>query len=455
MTAVQDLAELASGIRLDDTTRESARRVVVDWFAATLAGSTMPVAARLGDASGDVAAPGPCRLVPSGHRVDVRSAALINATVSHAAELDDIYREGIYHPGSPTVGAALALAERVDADGLRLLEAVTVGYDVGCRVAEAINPAHYRFWHTTGTVGTLGAAAAASHLLGLDTTRTGNALAVATSMAAGLQQAFRSEAMSKPLHAGHAAEAGLTAALLAAHDVTGAPDILEGAAGFGTAMSGPDVDWAAALVPAETAYVSRMTVKSHSCCGHTFAAIDAMLDLRADIDIAAVEAVEIDTYATAVQVAGNPDPATDFEAKFSVSYCVAAALLTGGVGLGAFTPQMLARADLRRVMAVTRVRADNEMTAHFPGQRHARVSVLLSDGRRLSATRTTRRGDPDDPLGDPELDHKFHDCAEPVLGADGARELLAALRSLDDRVRVCELPMTLGQRLASASEGTG
>jgi 2-methylcitrate dehydratase PrpD len=444
MTVVSQLGELARSVRPDQATRASARRVTIDWFAATLAGSTMPIARPLLESTADLAAPGACRLVPWGLRTDVRAAALINGTLSHAAELDDIYREGIYHPGSPTVAAVLALAEVLDADGAALLDAVTVGYDVGCRVAEAVNPAHYRYWHTTGTVGTIGAAAGAGHLLGLTPARMSAALAIATSMAAGLQQAFRSESMSKPLHAGHAAEAGLTAALLAARDFTGAVDILEGPAGFGVAMSGDNVDWAAALAPADPAYVSRMTVKPHACCGHTFAAIDAALDLRAEIDEAPINEIMIETYEVAVRVAGNPAPSTGYEAKFSLSYCVAVALLTGGAHLSAFTPQMLARADLRNLVAKTRVTEVPSMTAVFPGQRHARVTLVLSDGRRLVSTRTTRRGDPDDPLSDADLDAKFVDCAEPVLGGAQARELLDALRGLDGQVRVRELPLPAG-----------
>jgi 2-methylcitrate dehydratase PrpD len=445
MTVVSQLGELARSVRLDAATRASARRVTIDWFAATLAGSTMPIAQPLLESAADLAAPGACRLVPWGRRTDVRAAALINGTLSHAAELDDIYREGIYHPGSPTVAAVLALAEVLDADGAALLDAVTVGYDVGCRVAEAVNPAHYRYWHTTGTVGALGAAAGAGHLLDLTPARMSAALAVATSMAAGLQQAFRSESMSKPLHAGHAAEAGLTATLLAARDFTGAMDILEGPAGFGVAMSG-DVDWAAALAPADQAYVSRMTVKSHACCGHTFAAIDAALDLRAEIGEAPIDEIVIETYEVAIRVAGNPVPSTSYEAKFSLGYCVAAALLTGGAHLSAFTPQMLDRGDLRDLLTKTRVTAVPGMTAVFPGQRHARVTVVLADGRRLVSTRTTRRGDPDDPLSDDELDAKFADCAELVLDRAQARELLDALRGLDGHVRVRGLPLPAGAR---------
>src|SRR6185312_7716993 len=176
---------------LGQEVEHAAVRAVADWFAAVYAGGRMPA-----------------RLVAAGRRVPCRIAALLNGTAAHTAELDDIYRWGLYHPGAPTIAAALAVGERVGCSGEQFLRAVAAGYEVGCRVATAVNPDHYRYWHTTGTVGAIGAAAAAGEILALPAAGLAHALATATTLAAGLQQAFRSEAMSKPLHSGHAAEAG-------------------------------------------------------------------------------------------------------------------------------------------------------------------------------------------------------------------------------------------------------
>ena len=193
----------------------AAVRAVADWFAAVYAGGRMPAPQVLAAALLDDTDAGPSRLVATGRRVPCRTAALINGTAAHTAELDDIYRWGLYHPGAPTIAAALAVGEQAGCSGREFLRAVTAGFEVGCRVAAAVNPDHYRYWHTTGTVGAIGAAAAAGEILGLPATELAHALATATTMAAGLQQAFRSEAMSKPLHSGHAAEAGVLAALSA------------------------------------------------------------------------------------------------------------------------------------------------------------------------------------------------------------------------------------------------
>jgi 2-methylcitrate dehydratase PrpD len=436
-----ELADLAVTLRergLTSDESHAATRAVVDWFAATIAGSVGEPARILRSALVEEA--GAARLVPDWQPAPVRTAALINGTASHTAELDDIYREGIYHPGSPTVAAVLALAQQRDASGEELLQAVAVGYEIGDRIAATVNPAHYTYWHTTGTVGTLGAAAGAAALLGLDQTRFAHALAIATTMAAGLQQSFRSDAMSKPLHAGHAAEAGLLAALAAGGGYTGALDVLEGPAGFGVAMAASP-DWSRALAePDRPLGITTATVKNHSCCGHTFAAVDGALELRAlGVRPSDIESVEVRTAATAAKVAGNTDPRTAFEAKFSVSYCVAAALVLGSVRLRAFSPAALTDPVVREVEQRVTVVPDEEMERVFPAQRRAIVTAVEKSGARRQVVRNTRKGDPDDPLTDAELAAKFVDLSEPVLGQARSSRLSQRLWRLSELATVQDL----------------
>jgi 2-methylcitrate dehydratase PrpD len=400
----------------------------------------------LADALVDGDAQGPARLVCGGG-VPVRTAALINGTASHTAELDDIYRDGIYHPGSPTIAAALAIAEHRGASGAELLRAVAIGYEISVRIAAAIQPAHYRFWHTTGTVGTIAAAAATAELLGLDAERFTHALATSTTMAAGLQQAFRSDAMSKPLHAGHAAEAGVLAGLAAAKGYTGAADVLDGEAGFGAAMADRP-DWTAALADLGSPWgITRATVKNHSCCGHTFAAVDAVLAMRSrGLRPSQVAKITVGTYGTACKVAGIDDPQSAFEAKFSTAYCVAAALCLGTVRLRAFEPEQLADPGIRALLRRVALTVDPEFDAAFPNQRAARVTVVTNDGAEQIEVRTTRKGDPDDPLTDDELRGKFDDLVAPVVGESGGATLGAALWGLSELTDVRKLPLPAGER---------
>jgi 2-methylcitrate dehydratase PrpD len=427
---------------LDPELARHAKRAVLDWFAATFPGADMPPARILERSLLAIEPPGGhAILMTSGRRAGVRTAALVNGVASHTAELDDIYREGIFHPGAPSIAAALALAQHHDVDGERFLRAVIVGYELSNRVAANIQPAHYRFWHTTGTAGALGAAAAAATILGLDPLRHAHALATATTMAAGLQQAFRSDAMSKPLHAGHAADAGVLAAISAEHDFTGALDILEGAAGFGVAMSDAP-DWVACFDDLGTAYtIAAVTPKSHASCGHAFAAIDAVLQLRAEegLDGSEVAAVEVGTYRVATEVAGNPDPRTDFEAKFSIPFGVATAIVRGSVRLDAFRPESLDDPAVRGLVARTRLVTDPELDGLFPTRRAARVRLELTDGRVLETTRRTRKGDPDDPLTDAEMQAKFDELAAPTLGVEEAAALSARIWALETLPSVRDL----------------
>ncbi len=160
-TFARFIHELEAG-SLDDSVLHHARRCLIDWYATTLPGAVAPPASLLRDALGDELGRGRSRLIPDAMPATARAAALINGAASHTVEFDDIYRDGCYHPGAPTISAALALAEREGSDGETLLRAIVAGYEVSNRIARAVVPAHYRYWHTTGTVGCFAAAAAAA-----------------------------------------------------------------------------------------------------------------------------------------------------------------------------------------------------------------------------------------------------------------------------------------------------
>lgn len=444
MRVVETYADLVTGLRLRPLPEGAligARRSVVDWYGATIAGGSLPPATLL---TGALAySGGKARLLPSGAPCEPRTAALINGTAAHTVEVDDIYRDGLYHPGAPVIAAALALAEERGVRGIDLLRAVIAGYEVSNRIAEAINPAHYRYWHTTATVGFFGAAAAGASILGLDISRTSHAIATAGTFAAGLQQAFRSDAMSKPLHAGRAAEGGVLAALSAEAGITGALDILEGPAGFAAAMS-EAVDWEKATHDIGERYtIEAMSQKAHACCGHTFAAIDGALELRMEHDLRPddVESVHVRTYNAALEICGNPVPQTAFEAKFSLPYCLASALCYGHVAPSVFSTGALNDFDQRKLMARITLALDQEHEAAFPARRSATVVITTRNGHTLERYRPTRKGDPDDPLSDSELSSKFHALCDPVLGDQAAASLEEMLWRLDEIDNLAALPL--------------
>jgi 2-methylcitrate dehydratase PrpD len=440
MRVVERFAAFAEGQRkrrLAPEVLHHAKRAVIDWHAALYPGSVVPPATLLGRALAEEVGIGGARLA-DGRSATVRAAALINGAAAHTAEVDDIFRDGIYHPGAPTIAAALALAQSRGASGEAFLRAVVVGYEISTRIARAMGRAHYKYWHNTGTIGCFGAAAAAAEVLGLDAPRFAHALATVATFAAGLQQAFRSDSMSKPMHAGRAAEAGVTAALGAEQGVIGALDILEGEAGFGRAMGeGPDWDKALATL-GEDFNICSMTFKNHACCGHAFAAIDGALALKAKMGVAAQEIarVRVGGYRATLEVAGIAEPATAAEARFSTPYLVATALTHGSVRLAAFESARLENAETRSLMRKVELALDPAVDAAFPAQRSARIAIEARDGRRGEHFQATRKGDPDLPFSDAELEGKYMELAAPVLGEGKARTLLARLWKLEREPRV-------------------
>lgn len=433
-TIVERLAEYAVQERersLPSYVLHHAKRAVIDWFACLLPGAIEAPAKHILEALRDEVGVGKAHIYGTALRASIRTAALINGTASHTIEFDDIFRDALYHPGAPVISAALAAAQAKDADGLDLLKAIIVGYEVSTRVGVAVQPSHYRYWHTTGTIGTIGAAAAVASIYQLDKIRMAHALATSATMAAALQQAFRSDAMSKPLHAGHAAEAGALAAMIAGHDFTGALDVLEGEAGFGAGMSA-GANWNCATEDLGNLYnIEKMTFKNHGCCGHCFASIDAVLALRPCFDIAEIKKITVATYKAAIDVTNRRMVKTAFDGRFSTPFTVSTALVHGSVRLNAFTPERLQDSTVQALMGLVEMVVDPGCDAGFPVRRSSFVTIELRDGSLFQHLQQTRRGDPDDPLSDEELAAKYLELTSPILKEEKAQRLLQQLLRLD------------------------
>ena len=432
LQTIGDYAVREQASKLPPEVIHHAKRAVIDWYAALLPGSVVAPATLLEQALADDLDRGRARLA-TGRRATLRAAALINGAASHSVEFDDIYRDAGYHPGSPVIAAALATAQAHGASGDTFLRGVIVGYEVSTRIGEAVMPSHYRFWHTTGTVGAFGAAAAAATVLGLSREQFMHAVATVGTFAAGLKQAFLSQAMSKPLHGGHAADAGVLAAVAAGKGVTGALDILEGREGFGAAMS-VDPDWTKATRDLGQDYhIVHVTFKNHGCCGHTFPAIDGALHLQRTHGFAHadIRRVRLATYKAGLDIIDNPRPEGEYQARFSLQYTVAHALVHGSVRLNAFLPERMRDPAVRALMERIECVADPELSKGYPGQRAAQVEIETAGGRKFSHFQPYRKGDPELPLTDDELNDKFLELASPVIGDAKARALLVELWATD------------------------
>lgn len=445
-TVLERLGAYAAGLRsgpIPEDALHGARRCVVDWFAATIPGGVVAPATMLAAALAADGDSGRALLVPSGRTAGMRGAALVNGTASHTIEFDDIFRDAIYHPGSPVIAAALAAAQSRGRDGDAFLRGVIAGYEVSTRMGVALGPTHYEYWHTTGTVGSFGAAVAAAVVLGLDGAKTAHAISATATMAAALQEAFRGESMLKPLHAGRAAETGVLAALAAEKGVTGVPTMLEGTRGIGAAMS-RGADWDKALDGLGARYnVIDTTQKNHACCGHTFAAVDAVIALRNQHGLTPenVKRIAVGTYGKALEVANIADPKTAFEAKFSLAYCCSVALATGRVRFEAFSPERLKDPQVRGMIPKVSVTIDPAADKAFPKRRSATVEIETADGRVLKFHSPTRKGDPENPLTDSELTEKYRELVDGIIGERASKALLDVLWTIDSVDDLGRLPL--------------
>lgn len=405
-----------------------AERFVRDWLGSYVAGG----AAETG---------GIIRAYGEGSR-DLEARAFVAAALSHVTETDDLHRKSVTHPGCVVVPVALLLGRRRGARGHEVLRAVLAGYEAMTRVGEALGPAHYRTFHNTATAGVFGSAAAAATLLGLDEDQWVWALGSAGTQTAGLWQFNEEGAMSKPLHAGHAAASGLRAALLAARGLTGAEAILEGEKGLFKGLC-PDARPAAVLDDAPGWKLPETSMKPYPCCRHVHPAIDAALALRggAADALPAPARVLVRSYPAALDVTDRPLPHTPHEARFSLQYAVATTLLRGRPGLEHFEAAAVDDERIRSLLPRIQVESDAALAAAYPGRWGARVSVEEDDGTERSVLCQSATGDPDQPLDDQALDAKVTGLFRWAgLSAAQSTRTLRACRALIRGAAVPALP---------------
>ncbi len=406
------------------------RRAVLDWLGSALAGSIEPPA-RMGQKIALGLGVSNEATVFSAGRASAAAAALANGISSHILEFDDVHKGSTLHPAAPVIPAALAVAEREHVNGRSFLIAVALGYEAALRIGEAVNPSHYRYWHPTGTAATFGAAAAAGSILKLNAAQMLDALGTAGTQAAGLWEFNADGAMSKHLHPGKAAFNGVLAADLAREGFTGATRILEGERGFFRATSAEHDATRITDGLGERWKIGENCYKMHSCCGHTHTAIDVALDLRTKA-AGKIAAVEIETYGPGFEIVKEMNPRTPYQAKFSIAYCVAVALLEGRVGLEQFSPDRLTDPNIAWLLERTRVTVSPVLTAKYPVAWPTRVSITLQNGDVMTASSDYPRGNPENPVSTEGLEAKFAALVGARFGHETALRALRKLHALDE-----------------------
>ena len=410
------LAAFAATLRFEDIPAPVVRKIedlLVDWFGSAVAGhGTRPVetitrfAQAMDPSSG--ANSGPSELIINRARTSPYWAAMANAAASHVAEQDDVHNGSVFHPATVVFPPAVAVAQALGASGQQLLAASVVGYEVGIRVGEFLGRSHYRVFHTTGTAGTLAAAAAVGHLLGLNAQQMQHALGSAGTQSAGLWEFLRTAADSKQLHTAHAAAAGLMSAYLAKDGFTGAADILEGPQGMAAGMSS-DADPSRLVDGLGTRWATAETsFKYHASCRHTHPAADALLHVMQThgLQLADLAKVVTHVHQGAIDVLGPVvRPTTVHQSKFSMGTVLALVAQFGHAGLTEFDRDFLSTATVA-LRDKVEMALDAEVDAAYPKRWIGKVTVSTNDGRVLHGRVDEPKGDPGNTLSRQEITDK-------------------------------------------------
>jgi 2-methylcitrate dehydratase PrpD len=364
------------------------------------------------------------------------------------------------HPTVPPLAAALAVGEPRRVSGTQFLEAFLIGFEVECRMADAIHPDHYKKgFHSSGTIGAFGAMATTAKLIGLDADATAHEMAITASLSAGIRVNFGT--MTKPLHVGRAAQNGVVAAELAARGFTGGRDGLDGPWGFFEVFSfggGLDPDRLVGRLGNPYSIVSPgVSIKPYPCgvLGHP--SMDAMRRLVTTHDVKPeqIQAIRLRAGSNILNPLRYPIAQSELEAKFCPAFMLASIALRRKAGIHEFTDEFVRSAPVQRMMASVRTVLDPDIEARGFDKIRSIVEVDLEDGRRLSEEADERyRGGPDRPFTRDELHEKFTDCAGLVLSPSSITETLRVVESLEDVADITDLVRiltTVGAEHSTAS----
>ena len=418
---------------------EAAKGAIVDCIGCALAGSVEPLAEVLSGYVRSIGGHPTASVIGLGFKTSSPEAALINGAMGHALDYDDITRAMKGHPSVVLLPAALALAEEAGATGHDLLLAYMLGFEVACSVGDSVSAAYYDDlgWHPTGPLGALGAAAAACSVLKLDQGQTAMAMSLAASQAAGLRQNFGT--MTKPYHAGASCRAGVASAKLIKAGFTASQDAIEGRFGFLRAFSGGDGYDENQVMETlgKKCYLveSGVEIKKYPCCGSAHLALDAAYRLleRETIKADLVESIQVNVDFDPPRSLIHSRPTEALEGKFSMQYCLAAAILDQKVGLDTFSDELVQRPEAQTLIPKIEMRR----IAGYEGrpswiEAYNEVEIHLQDGRILKerADRVTQgalRG-----VSMREIQSKFQDTASKAISAAAATELMGILDKLEN-----------------------
>ena len=440
------LAEFVTDTKPEDLgagTIEAAKNVVLDTIGAIIAGSRQPENAKFAGLALTMSGKGAASLLGHGSTVQPVFAALVNATAGVSLEMDEGSRLGGGHPSIHVTPGALAVAEELDRTGREMLESVVVGYEVTSRIGTGTKPRPEV--HSHGTWGTIGAAAAAARLMGLNAEETRRAMNLAVSMSpANTWTPCLEGATIRNLYPGRSGFQGIMAAYLTQCGFSGIED---GPADLYNGILGREFDPETVVEGLGTTGPLRIEqnyIKLHACCLYNHPVLDAVQNARGRTPFGAEDVERIEVTAPAiVQIMTNPEPENMLSAKFSIPYAVAAAINTGRTDVTAFYPERLHDPETVALARRVEVSADGEMDLRRYDYPSARVKVFLKDGRALEESVTNQYGDFSNPVTQEDLVGKFYALTVETLGDRRVGEVVDAVSRLDEMGSVRELTALL------------
>lgn len=445
-----ELARFASQLQFEDIPKDVISRaedLLVDWFASTVGGKgskPVEIITQFAQSMGPVSQPaiaGSAEIIVSRSLSSPFLACLANAAASHVVEQDDVHNGSVFHPGTIVFPAALALAQAKQLSGREFLTAAVVGYEVGIRVGEFLGRSHYKIFHTTGTAGTLAAAATVGRLLKLNPQQMLHAFGSAGTQSAGLWEFLRDAADSKQLHTAHASAIGLMSAYLAQAGFTGAQKILEGVQGLAAGTS-TDANPEKLIDRLGSRWcLAETSFKYHASCRHTHPAADALLQViqKHAVKMADIDRIETLVHQGAIDVLGPASDATTLhQSKFSMGTVLALICKFQFAGLDEFAkhfndPEICALRN--RVSMIL----DPEVDKAYPQRWIGKVKVYLKNGRVYEGRVDEPKGDPGNTLTRAEIKEKALRLAAFSGGATES-EMHDAIALLFDIRRVNTVP---------------
>lgn len=447
---IQRFAEYFSRVTFEDLPPEvvhKTKMLTIDLLGVTLAGLKMDFPQMMIDYLAGLEGVHQATLFGSQHKVPAIHAALGNGVSSHALDMDDGYRYGGVHAGVAVIPAALAFGESKNLDGKKFLLAMTMGYEIVNRISKAMNPSHLgRGFHTTGTIGVLGAAAACGVLAGLNKEQMAHALGIAALQGAGLLEILNDGAMVKPIHPGKAAMAGVMSVELAMRGAKGPMKALEGEKGLFKAMA--DAVSTEHLFDGlgSDFYILGQYIKFHAACRHIHPTIDGLLSVMRDkqLKFQDLDTIDITTYPVAVSFCGTKElPDSPEGAKFSLAFSSAMAAYFGDAGEHRYTQDTVANQEIRALACRITSSTSERWEKAYPRERGAALSIRIKNGETFSIDVPLPNGEPENPASDDDFIRKFQQNVADLNPAS-VQTLLGVALNLDQHA-IAELTQAMAQ----------